>query len=181
MKDFIGIGGETPEEILEILQANADDTEEMAYLDYFTQEELEEENSKLIDNLVDYEKLNDEFDNVKKDYNAKLKPLKERNKLALKQVKMGGIELKEHVYKFINHEDKQVSFYSKKGILIQTRPQLPSERQTTIIKAIRSNEAVKTPYVEDPNKRIESSKTGTSDDVEKDYRFIDKDDDDKAF
>lgn len=157
MREFIGFGGETPKEILDMLMANAVDTEIQNYTRFFDEDELKEKNEEFLNGSVEYEKLQDELDAVKKKYAGKMKPLKIENKTLLHQLKIKGEALKEEVYKMVDQEAKQVGYYSKDGKLIYER----RIRKDEILQENLFKLPIPAPKA-DINNRIES-KSGTDD------------------
>lgn len=127
MKDFIGTGGETPEEILHLLKANADDTEQMKYVRYFSDSELAEKTEDYIQKSVTFEKLSDEKEKLVKQLTAQMKPLKIETKSLLTEIKNKGEKRDEDVFVFIDQDEREVGYYSFEGKLIHSRKALRTE------------------------------------------------------
>lgn len=177
MNEFIGNGGESPKEILEILQSNADGTEPMQYVRYFSEDELAEKNEKFLSQSIEFEKLSDDLAVIKKQFKGKMDPLKAENRELLTMLKDKGESLKEDVYKFIDQEEKAVGYYSKEGKLIHSRPIRRDEITQGSLFKMPARE--KEPTTIHPDKRIESQATGTEGN---DFKFpTNTEDDDKPF
>jgi len=154
MNQYFGTGGETPEEILELLRNNCDDTTQFTYMHHFTPEEADEKRNELIDNILEIERLEEKLASIKAEFKGKIDPMRKDNKLLVHEVKDGGVNIKDgDVFVVFDHEQGKVGYYSPQGKLLNVRPMKKSEhRQPGIFNM---------PKAIQPSKTDESQATGT--------------------
>lgn len=122
MNDFIGTGNETPEEILALLQANADETDTMTYTRFFTEPELQDKNEEFLSKSIEFRKLSEELDEVKKTFKGKMDPLKVATNGLLTELHNKGEIIKNgDVFIIIDQEEGRVGTYSPEGKLLSER------------------------------------------------------------
>lgn len=123
MKHFIGIGNETPSEILDLLRANADNTSKQSYVRYFGEEEMKEKNELFIEKSMDLRRLNGELEDVKREFKAQIDPVKIEVNTLLTQLNDKGEQIiNGEVFEIIDIEAKEVGTYGADGYLITSRP-----------------------------------------------------------
>ncbi len=123
MKQFIGLGTESPEEILELLRANADSVEKQSYTRYFTPAETLEKHEEFVVRSMDLRRLTGELDDVKKEFKAKIDPVKLDVNTLLTQLNDNGEQIvKGEVFVIVDPELKEVGTYGPDGHLITSRP-----------------------------------------------------------
>lgn len=182
MKQFMGFPGQSPADLLDMLQSNAFDTDEEAFVQKFMPEEMAKTKDEHLDNLKKWKKLNNKLTKVKKDLTGQMKPLKENADQLLTNIEQGGEMVKEEVFYFLDTQEKKMGTYDRRGVLISERFATEVELRTTA-NIFQMAPAAEERFV-NPDTRIESSAsqaTGTSD-VEPNEAFKFKaDDEDKPF
>lgn len=128
----------SPEQKLEMLEANADSIEEMDYAVQLTQEELAESKTQFAQESIKEARLEDELKKIKDEYKEKLKPIKDDKKILLNEIKTGSRPEHGKVYKIVDQEEKMTGFYNNRGHLIYSRPMDKDERQLTIASSKRN-------------------------------------------
>lgn len=137
MKKNIGLGTESPEEIKEILNANADSVEETQYFRRMTHQELLDAKEKHTAACIDIANLEEQKKVAMTQFKSELDPLKDEAKGLLSKLQHKGEIVKGKVFKMIDWEEGMVGLYSESGELVSSRPMMESERQTNIIGSIR--------------------------------------------
>jgi len=172
MKQFIGTGRETPKEILEILQANADDTGEENFVRPYADDQMKKVEQEFLSGQKEFKKLQNKINKLKKEYSGRMKPLKENNDQLLTNIELKGEMVLEEVFYFTDFAEGKVGTYDNRGNLISERAALPSELKKS------ANIFQMSPPAEEkffnPNKFIESAANGTED--TESFRVIDNDD-----
>lgn len=116
----------------QFIEDNCDETEVVTYTSDFSEVDMDEMRKELGE--IDIEI--DDKDEAKKAYmqqlRDELKPLKERKKELLSDIKRGYQEITEKCYKFIDRENGVIEIYNKQGELVKTRPIGAKEQQRTI-------------------------------------------------
>lgn len=126
------------QERIDLLDANADEVLEDTYMKMFDNEQLTKKKDELVSSAIKIDKLEQKIRDFKAKIDEELKPLKDSRKSLLEQLKNGGEQVTEKVYKFIDLEAKEVGFYNKDGQLIKApRPAFKSELSPTIQMNIR--------------------------------------------
>ena len=115
-----------------LLSDNADEVKDGSYLKRLTSDEL----AAAKESLAEHDILIDEFEREKKEFMDALKermsPVVQARKIYLDKVRDKTERVRGNLYKIIDHETRMVGFYDKDGNLIEARPMLASEAQTTI-------------------------------------------------
>ena len=103
-------------------------TEDCAVFREFDQGTLEKKKDDLYElsrELLDEE---NEFSQIKKEYNEKLKNLKKRRNTVVEEVNRGGFHKTEMCYCIPDYEDKTMNYYSGDGILAKQRRMTKEEQ-----------------------------------------------------
>lgn len=120
----------------QFIEDNCDEIEVVTYTSDFSETDMDEMRKELGE--IDIEI--DDKDEAKKAYmqqlRDELKPLKERKKELLSDIKRGYQEITEKCYKFIDRDNGVIEIYNKQGELVKTRPIGAKEAQRTIIEEI---------------------------------------------
>ncbi len=120
----------------QLIEDNCDEMEVVTYTSDFSDTGMDEMRKELGE--IDIE-INDK-DEAKKAYmqqlRDELKPLKERKKELLSDIKRGYQEITEKCYKFIDRENGVIEIYNRQGELVKTRPIGAKEQQRTIMEEI---------------------------------------------
>ncbi len=137
MKRELGKDFQQGEERRQFLADNADAVEKKEYMRHFTPEELLKKKEGLSETCISINDIEEELKEIKKEYAEKLKPLVERKKRVLGELKKKAELVEEDCYKFIDAEAREVGFYNANGDLIESRPAYSEELQTTMFQVIR--------------------------------------------
>lgn len=137
MKRELGKDFQQGEERRQFLADNADAVEKKEYMRHFTPEELLKKKEGLSETCISINDIEEELKEIKKEYAEKLKPLVERKKRVLDELKKKAELVEEDCYKFIDAEAREVGFYNANGDLIESRPAYSEELQTTMFQVIR--------------------------------------------
>lgn len=130
----------TPDERYDMLEATADKRELFTYERQFSNQEIDLFRERLGDLMIDIDKIDTEKAKVTKDFNEKLKPLKKELKELVDNIRFRGHMIEDIVYKYIDHDLNKVNYYTKEGILVNTRPLKFDEQQRSIMSEIRDQE-----------------------------------------
>lgn len=122
-------------ERLETLENSADKVENFSYTKPFTPEQIIVFKDELSTTMIELNVIEDEFKDVKNEYKGKMKPLKERNRSLLTNIKNKAQFVTEKC--FIMIEGNEAGYYNADGILVYCRPLLPGETQKTIFSVKR--------------------------------------------
>jgi hypothetical protein len=138
MKKFFGTGTESPEQLLDMLSANADTITEGNYFRKATPEELQEAHMRHTQLSIDLRVLEGEKETFMVGHKAKVKPLsKEASETLTLLTNKGSIE-KGQLFTMIDRVEGQVGVYNQSGELVDLRMATPAELgQTNIIGAIK--------------------------------------------
>lgn len=137
MKRELGKDFQQGEERRQFLADNADAVEKKEYMRHFTPEELLKKKEGLSETCISINDIEEELKEIKKEYAEKLKPLVERKKRVLGELKKKAELVEEDCYKFIDAEAREVGFYNANGDLIESRQAYSEELQTTMFQVIR--------------------------------------------
>lgn len=128
------IKGQNQIETLQILQDNADSIEEIGYTRFFSEEDLTEKKDLLADRSIELNSIAVEKADVVAEYKARMKPISEDISKLLTDIKTKSEYVNDKCYKFVDQETREVGYYDKTGILVQTRRAKPDELQGNIFK-----------------------------------------------
>lgn len=137
MKRELGKDIQQGEARRQFLADNADAVEKKEYMRHFTQEELLKKKEGLSETCISINDIEEELKDIKKEYAEKLKPLIERKKRVLGELKKKAELVEEDCYKFIDTDTREVGYYNQNGDLIESRPAYSEELQTTMFQVIR--------------------------------------------
>lgn len=101
---------------------------------HYDMDEKDQIKDFIADESVVLMETEEEFGSIKKDFNLKIKKKKKEIITALKDIKRGYSENNEEIYLIDDQENGMMNYFDKNGIFIQSRPLMPSEKQTTILK-----------------------------------------------
>jgi len=130
----------SPQERIRLLQENCDKQETTTYMRDLTQEELDLKRETLVDNLIKTSNLEDELDEIKEGFKAKIKPLKAANKMLQQEVKTKKESVNGTIFHMANHDDGMMETYDDQGYLIGSRRLRPDEKQARLFVAKSVNE-----------------------------------------
>lgn len=137
MKRELGKDIQQGEARRQFLADNADAVEKKEYMRHFTPEELLKKKEGLSGTCISINDIEEELKDIKKEYAEKLKPLIERKKRVLGELKKKAELVEEDCYKFIDTDTREVGYYNQNGDLIESRPAYSEELQTTMFQVIR--------------------------------------------
>lgn len=112
-----------------VFESEAIGQEEASYMKPLSAEELAAERQRFADLAIQKAEIDDEFDKVKEDFKAKLKPLQLQISEALGNIKARGIWSKGLCYKIADYDNKLIHIVDDDGLLINSRMMRPDERQ----------------------------------------------------
>jgi len=133
---------EHPANRIESLRSIADSVEVMTYTDYLTPEELVERKDMLASRSIEESQINDEFQEIKDKFKAKLKPIIAEKSMLLTEIKHKSRSLNGECFKITDYNNDMVGYYDPRGKLIYERPSNESERQRTIMSVHREQKAM---------------------------------------
>jgi len=123
---------------IDFLDSNCDAVEEKGYMKPFTPDELNEMKDTLASTTIEINDIEEEKKEVMVEFNERLKPFKEEQKILLVNIKNKAKFVNEKCYKFIDREERMVGFYNENGDLIDSRPTYANELQGTIFQMKRT-------------------------------------------
>lgn len=123
---------------IEFLESNCDAVEEKGYMKHFTPEQLAEMKDELASVTIEMNDIEEAKKEVLAEFNERLKPFKEEQKVLLNNIKNKAEFVTEKCYKFIDKENRIVGFYNEEGDLIESRPAYSKELQGTIFQMRRT-------------------------------------------
>lgn len=121
-----------PVQRLAFLKDNCDKIEEKGYMKRLSAEEIQEHKEELSERSITINDIESEMSETVKVFKTQLKPLKERRKAILKDLKQKARYEKELCYKFIDTAERTVTYYNGEGDLVDFRPANGDELQSTI-------------------------------------------------
>lgn len=138
----------SPEERIEMLDAQADEVTEEQYLRPYEQYELEEKREEYVKMSIQMEQIKQEEDDFRAEMKERKDPLTKEMKRVLGNIKQGGENVRGKLYKIVNQEERTTGYYNEDGLCVSQRKALPSELASpTLFSGIRAN--------------MQSHKTGT--------------------
>jgi hypothetical protein len=117
-------------ERIETLENSADRVEEFSYTKPFTPEQIVVFKDELSTTMISLKQIEDEFESIKDEFKARMKPLKEDIKIHLINI-MNKAEFV-HERCFVMFENDEAGYYNQAGELVYRRPLLPGEKQKSI-------------------------------------------------
>jgi len=119
------------------LMDNCDAVEEKGYMKRFTLEQLSQMKETLSETDIKINDIEDEKKEVMSEFKERLDPLVKERKTILVGLKNKAEFVSENCYKFVDTENREVSFYNQEGDLIESRPAFPEEMQGSIFQLNR--------------------------------------------
>jgi len=126
------------------LKDNCDKVEEKGYMKPYTKEELQQRKEELANASIQIMQVEDEAKQAAAHYKEQLKPLKEKRRQMVGDIKSKAEYVTEPCFKFVDQEAHETGYYNKYGDLIECRPSTADELQTTLFGVIRNQDAAKT-------------------------------------
>ncbi len=131
---------ETPENREQTLKNSCDRVEKYSYMKEFSEKELQEFKESLSKLMIDLNKLEEELKEVKKEYQDKMKPLKESTQVLIENLKHKSRLVEEECYVMLEHEEGKAGYYNAEGELVHERPLNAEEMQKTIMSINRETQ-----------------------------------------
>ncbi len=117
------------EDRMSVLESESARSEEQSYMKPLTDKELIDYRAEFSQTSIEISVIEDELDDIKKDFKARLEPLKASVSIALAAIKQRGLWIKGKVYLMPDHENRVMHIVSSEGIVIDSRMMKPEERQ----------------------------------------------------
>lgn len=129
MRKFFGLGNETPEEVLNMLEAQADDIkEDFSYTRLFTPEEMDETKEKQVEFAQKLKRLEAEKKEAMANFKIQIDPVKEEVNKLLDMLKDKGEQVSGgRGFVIFDEQERKVGTYSPDGYLIEERPMRKSD------------------------------------------------------
>jgi hypothetical protein len=124
-------------ELIEMLDSNADEVENMSYQIHLDKTELSERKSTFARLSIEEARIIEEKKAIVDEFKLKLKPLNEEIKMVRTEIKTGARDAYGKCYKIIDFENERVGYYNERGQLVFDRPATHDERQTTIMSTVK--------------------------------------------
>lgn len=121
------------------LKDNCDKVEEKGYMKPYTPEELQGHKENLANVSIAMEEIEAEKKANAEYYKGKLKPLVEKRKQMISNIKAKAEYVKEVCFMFVDQDTKEVGYYNADGDLIESRPATADELQPTIFSMARKS------------------------------------------
>lgn len=129
------LAGATPKDRIETLESSADKVENFSYTKPFTPEQITVFKDELSTKMIELSAIEDDFKDIKEQFKAKMKPLKDETKDLITSIKNKAEFITEKCFMFI--EGNEVGYYNSEGDLVYSRPLLPGEKQKTVFSVLR--------------------------------------------
>ncbi len=124
-------------ELIENLEANADDAEDRTYYVPLSEEEIIELKDKFANLSIRLAKIEERKKMAMDEFKLEMAPLIEEKGIILNEIKMGAREEEGIVFKFVDYDQAMVGFYNQQGILVDSRPAMQDERRQLTISSAR--------------------------------------------
>jgi len=124
-------------ELIDNLEANADDAEDRTYYVPLSEEEIIELKDKFANLSIRLAKIEERKKMAMDEFKLELAPLIEEKGIILNEIKMGAREEEGIVFKFVDYDQAMVGFYNQQGILVDSRPAMQDERRQLTISSAR--------------------------------------------
>lgn len=130
----------SPEERIEMLDAQADEVTEEQYLRPYEQYELEKKREEYVKMSLQMEQIKQEEDDFRAEMKERKDPLTKEMKRILANIKQGGENVRGKLYKIVDQDERTTGFYNEDGLCVSQRKALPSELAApTLFSGIRAN------------------------------------------
>lgn len=124
---------EYPENVRQqMLEDNCDKIEEVGYMKPFTPDQLLDMKDRLSNVSIEINDIECEKKAQNEIFKSQIKPLAEERGQLLGNIRNKSEHVKEKCYKFVDQEAGEVGFYTKDGVLVESRAIRQDERQMTI-------------------------------------------------
>jgi hypothetical protein len=128
----------SPNQIMDFLEANADDITEQFYMKPLSVDEIEEVKDRFINDSIQLQQNQEELKAIKEQYAlTKIKPLQSNLENDRGILKTGKIGVTGRLYTLRNFEDNMVVTYDVNGSIISERRMTPSDKQLNVFKIER--------------------------------------------
>lgn len=141
MQKHLGKDIENKDDRRAFLMDNCDQVNTKGFMRRYTKEELDQKKTELSEVAITISEIELRKKAVGVLFKAELKPEQETMGELLQQIKQKAEFVTEDCFKFIDRTTMTVGFYSREGDLIEQRPALAEEMQTTIFMANRAASA----------------------------------------
>lgn len=121
------------QERLQVLKDSAEKMESLTYPKVLTSDELSHLKSEYTKEAITLAKHDEGKKQFMENYKSEVKPLKLRLSAIMTQIRNKVEEVTEDVFLIADQEENMMGYYNAEGILINSRPLLPDERQFRII------------------------------------------------
>lgn len=125
----------------QMLLDNADEVEEMDFNKSFSTDQLASLKEKLATLSIQITNLQEQLADYRADINAQLKPLKQKVSDIIGDLRAKSHLVHEKVYKFVDTEERLVTYYDKEGIFVSSRPATAKEMSPTVFSVLREKNA----------------------------------------
>jgi hypothetical protein len=125
----------SPVERIDILKSSADRVESLSYTKPFTLDQLHCFKDDLSTAMIELNQKEDDFKILRDAHKSQVKPLKEKTRQLLTDIKTKAAFVKEDCFVFI--EGNEAGYYNAEGTLVYQRPLLPGEGQKTVFQVLR--------------------------------------------
>lgn len=130
----------SPEERIEMLDAQADEVTEEQYLRPYEQYELNEKREEYVKMSLQMEQIKQEEDDFRAEMKERKEPLTKEMKRVLGNIKQSGEYVRGKLYKIVNQDERTTGYYNEDGLCVSQRKALPSELASpTLFSGIRAN------------------------------------------
>lgn len=130
----------SPEERIEMLDAQADEVTEEQYIRPYEQYELEKTREEYVKMSLQMEQIKQEEDDFRAEMKERKDPLTKEMKRILGNIKQGGENVRGKLYKIVDQDERTTGFYNEDGLCVSQRKALPSELAApTLFSGIRAN------------------------------------------
>lgn len=99
----------------------------------FSKDELDHFKNEISETMIEVNDIEEELSDIKKEFKAKMDPLKIQVKENLKNVRLKYSEEEGEVFLLADHVEGVMSYYDSKGVFLESRPLMLSEKQITIV------------------------------------------------
>jgi len=124
----------------QILRDHSDSSETTKYQKPLSPDELDSKRETLTNNAIELSQHEDELNEIKKEFKAKMDPLRQQNKQLLDQIKTRQETVEGTLYNCANHITGFMETYDENGELISTRKLRPEEKQGKLFIAQAANQ-----------------------------------------
>lgn len=124
-------------ELIDVLEANADNVEERTYYVPLDDSEVIERKDRFANLSIKLAKIEEKKKEAMDAFKQEMAPIIDEKKEILEEIKIGAREEEGVVFKFVDYDEGMVGFYNQRGMLIDSRPALENERRQLTIASSR--------------------------------------------